>query len=73
MASPREQTRGSVLLKQTEWWRALFLCSCRENRFRRAATGQVAATRWPTNYNQYATLPPDMQQQWAAAWASHCP
>ncbi|GFT84164.1 uncharacterized protein NPIL_548221 [Nephila pilipes] len=35
-----------------------------------AATGQVAATQWPTNYNQYAAVTPEMQQQWAAAWAS---
>lgn len=30
---------------------------------------QVGATQWPAGYSQYAVTP-EMQQQWAAAWAS---
>ncbi|GIY84595.1 uncharacterized protein CEXT_676261 [Caerostris extrusa] len=34
-----------------------------------AGTGQVATPQWPANYNQYAAVTPEMQQQWVA-WAS---
>lgn len=33
------------------------------------ATTQVATTQWPVGYGQYA-VSPEMQQQWAAAWAT---
>ncbi|XP_071033009.1 uncharacterized protein [Parasteatoda tepidariorum] len=30
------------------------------------ATGQIAPPQWPSGYNQYAAMSPDVQQQWAA-------
>ena len=33
------------------------------------ASTPVATTQWPTGYSQY-TVTPEIQQQWAAAWAT---
>lgn len=33
------------------------------------ATTPVATTQWPAGYSQY-TVTPELQQQWAAAWAN---